>query len=461
LIAPSEFTQTLEDAGFAFFTGVPDSLLKELCACITDSMGSERHVIAANEGAAVGLAAGYHLATGRAAVVYMQNSGTGNAINPLLSLADPEVYSIPMLLVIGWRGEPGVKDEPQHVKQGRVQEALLESLEYPYEILSQDPSEAREQVARLSAAMRERSTPVALLVRKGTFSEYEGQASRAQAAAGGSAAGAAGGEPAPAAAGCGPGAGARARGGSGAVSNAAGVERGADDTGAVTGHRGGSRAAAEAERGGSGAAAPAEREAGQPAMTREAALERILPAIGGEARIVSTTGKTSREIYELREARGEGHAKDFLTVGSMGHAISIALGVAKFCPERPVYCVDGDGAAIMHMGSVAVAGAESPPNLRHIVINNGAHESVGGQPTAGSSLSFAALALELGYRDAWTAATPDELERALEEMSRRTGPSLLEVRVEPGSRSDLGRPRTTPVENKRAFIREIGEGQGA
>lgn len=412
MIDPKSFTAALREAGFDFFTGVPDSLLKELCACMNDTLGEEHHVIAANEGAAVALATGYHLGTGNAAVVYLQNSGTGNAVNPLLSLADPQVYAIPMLLVVGWRGEPGVKDEPQHIKQGAVQEDLMRVLGYPYEILSENEESAREQLGRLSARMSEGGTPVALLVRKGTFSEYGG------AGAGQPAAGAAG-------------------GGGASMAGEASSGGGASSAGDVSGVGAGGEAAAPV--------------AGFYPMSREEALTRILPHLEADARIVSTTGKTSREIYELREARGEGHAKDFLTVGSMGHAISIALGLAR-TRRAPVYCIDGDGAAIMHLGSLGVAAQRGGPNLRHIIINNGAHESVGGQPTIGFALSFERLARELGYRAAWTATNAGELDDRLDALRAHDGPALLEVRVRAGARADLGRPKSSPAENKRAFM---------
>ena len=369
MLNPVSFTNALQKQGFSFFTGVPDSLLKELCACITDTLGNDSHVIAANEGAAVALASGYHLATGKAGVVYMQNSGTGNAINPLLSLADPSVYAIPMLVIIGWRAEPGVHDEPQHVKQGEIQEALLASLGYPYEILSTDETEAHEQLTRLRERMASDQSPVVLLVRKGSFTEY-----------------------------------------------------------------------------------PVAKPGSPYVMSREQALSLILPELEPEARIVSTTGKTSREIYELRDSTGVDHSRDFLTVGSMGHAVSIATGFAKFRPELPVYCIDGDGAAIMHMGSLAVTASQRLANFKHILINNGAHESVGGQPTAGFDFSFEALAKEFGYHTVATVTTAEELPKRIAELREAQGPAFLEVRVKPGARKDLGRPRTTPQENKRAFM---------
>lgn len=369
---PKFFIEYLEKKGLSFFSGVPDSLLKDLCAYITGNCPPEKHIIAANEGAAVGLAAGYYLATGKPGVVYMQNSGTGNAINPLLSLADSDVYSIPMLLIIGWRGEPGIHDEPQHVKQGKVQEALLSSLGYRYEIMGADSNSVMIQMESIISEMNEKKTPVVLLVRKGSFAEYT---------------------------------------------------------------------------------LPSVKE-NPYSMTREDAIKVVLSASQKTDLFVSTTGMASREIYELREASGEGHASDFLTVGSMGHALMIASGIALF-QKKTVYCIDGDGAAIMHLGSLGIAANIAPKNLRHIVINNGAHDSVGGQPTIGYSLPFPAIAKDLGYKNVFQATNSSEIEASLKKMSECEGPSFLEIRVRGGARKNLGRPKTTPVENKTAFMENI------
>lgn len=373
MIDPKDFVALLAARGITFFAGVPDSLLKDLCAYVTANLPASNHVIAANEGGAVALAAGYHLATGKAALVYMQNSGTGNAINPLLSLADPDVYSIPMLVVIGWRGEPGTKDEPQHKKQGAVQEALLKSLGYSYEIMADAPEAVERQIDRLSEEMLAKKTPTALLVKKGSFGEY--------------------------------------------------------------------------------AFAGAEKR--EYPLSREEAIKIVLGKLKGSDRVVSTTGMASREIYELRDAAGEGHAKDFLTVGSMGHAIMIALGVAKFSRGN-VYCIDGDGAAIMHLGSLGIVGSQAPKNLRHIVINNGSHDSVGGQPTIGYDLPFDAIAKDLGYAEAFTAEDAAGIESAMHAMESAQGPAFLEIRARGGHRKDLGRPKTTTLENKTAFMESLG-----
>ena len=378
MLDPRQFVDLLSEYGFSFYSGVPDSLLKELCSCIIERYDPQDNIITANEGAAVALASGYHLATGKAGVVYMQNSGTGNAVNPLLSLADRDVYSIPMLLLIGWRGEPGVHDEPQHITQGRVQEELLKSIELPYEILSGDIGAAGEQVERLVKKMGETSAPVALLVRKDTFSTYTGTVKKA---------------------------------------------------------------------------GPADLE-----MNREEALEIILDILSDDDRIVSTTGKASREIFELREARGEGHERDFLTVGSMGHTSMIAYGIARSIPDGgdgKTICIDGDGAAIMHMGSMALIAQRSPKQFIHIIMNNGAHDSVGGQPTIGFDISLAEIARAMGYADTRTATTRKELQDALTASDSADGPVLIEVRIKKGARSDLGRPTSTPQENKKLFMDKV------
>jgi phosphonopyruvate decarboxylase len=362
-----------------FFAGVPDSLLKDMCAYITDHADPAAHVIAANEGSAIALAAGHFLATGEAGLVYLQNSGLGNTINPLLSIADPEVYAIPMLLLIGWRGEPDVADEPQHVKQGRVTPALLDSMDIPYEILDSSLDDAGPAIAAACRAMRERSGPSALLVRAGAFGRY---------------------------------------------------------------------------------ASKPESSAAYP-LTREGALDALLPHVDPRGLLVSTTGKTSRELYEYRVRHGEGHGRDFLTVGSMGHASQIALGVALRRPDLPVYCIDGDGAVIMHMGSLAIIGARAPANFLHVVINNGAHDSVGGQPTVGFDMDLIAIALACGYRSARRAGTAEEVVAGMRALAHGEGPAFLEIRARKGAREDLGRPATSPLENRdqlMAWLRGRGPG---
>lgn len=352
-------------SGVDMFTGVPDSLLKNMCAYITDTAPREKHIIAANEGNAVGIAAGHFLATGKPALVYMQNSGLGNTVNPLLSLADEKVYSIPMVLLIGWRGEPGVHDEPQHVKQGEVTLALLDAMRIPYELL--------EDVGQIAPAVEkamDRKAPVALVIKKGTFGKYE-------------------------------------------LKNASHNDY---------------------------------------PLSREEAMKLVVNMMKEDDVIVSTTGKLSRELFEYREACHMGHGRDFLTVGSMGHSSSIALGIALEKPDRRVFCFDGDGALIMHTGALGIVGTMKPKNLMHIVFNNGAHESVGGQPTIGYDIDVVGLAKASGYAFAAMVSTEQEIKVAMQNLEKQEGPALLELRVKIASRDDLGRPTTTPIENKKAFM---------
>ena len=378
MIDPAAFHASLARHGLTYFTGVPDSLLKDLCAYVTDHVPASNHVINANEGAAVALAAGYHLATGRIPVVYLQNSGTGNAINPLLSLADPGVYAIPMLLLVGWRAEPGIKDEPQHVTQGRIQEALFDAIELPFDVIGPDSSDFDETIGSAVAAMTSDQRPRALLIRAGTFAEY----------------------------------------------------------------------------------GRSEHPFAELPMTRADAVRAVIDQLQPRDRLVSTTGMTSREVFQVREERGEGHDRDFLTVGSMGHASQIALGLAISRPETTVYCLDGDGAALMHLGSLAIIGTLRPPNLRHIVINNAAHDSVGGQPTAAGRMDLTAVARACGYPRAATVASEGDLSRELESLKDAPGLAFLEVRVASQARTDAGRPTIAPADNKEAFMSALGRDEG-
>jgi phosphonopyruvate decarboxylase len=374
MLNPAEFAQRLTTARIRFYAGVPDSLLKDICAYIADHADRSRHIIAANEGAAIALAAGHYLATGEPGLVYLQNSGLGNTVNPLTSLVDPEVYSIPVLLLVGWRGEPGVHDEPQHVKQGRVTIPMLESLELAHEVLPADADGAAAAIERARRHMEEKRAPYVLIVRKGTFSPYslQGKARTAYV------------------------------------------------------------------------------------MSREEAIVTTLDTLGADHVVVSTTGMTSREVYEHRARTEAGHGRDFLTVGCMGHASQIALGLALARPDRRVVCLDGDGAVLMHMGSLAIIGERQPANLLHVLINNGAHDSVGAQPTVAFTTDLPAVALACGYRSALRVESRADLSSAMLSLLDVEGPSFLEVRVYTGARADLGRPKTSPVDNKAEFMRTLG-----
>ncbi len=360
---------------FEFFAGVPDSQLKPMCNWLMETYGiSDRHVIAANEGNAVGLAAGYYMATGKVPVVYMQNSGLGNVINPVASLLNGKVYGIPCVFVVGWRGEPGVHDEPQHVFQGEVTLTLLEDMNIPAYVITKETTEAElsAKLAEYRALLAERRQ-VAFVVKKGAL-EWDGKVK---------------------------------------------YENGCD-------------------------------------LLREEIIRRITDA-SGEDVIVSTTGKASRELFEIREAKGQSHKYDFLTVGSMGHASSIALAIAKYKPETKIWCIDGDGAALMHMGAMALTGMNKPANLVHVVINNGAHETVGGMPTAASAIDLTGVARACGYPNAVKVSSYGELEGALASAKSADSLTFIEVACGIGARDDLGRPTLTARENIDNFMNYLGE----
>jgi phosphonopyruvate decarboxylase len=375
VLDPGSFVLALEEHHVSFFTGVPDSVLMPFSAQLSLSIRPERHIIAANEGAAVALAAGWHLATDTTPCVYMQNSGLGNAVNPLVSLADPEVYGIPMVLVIGWRGEVSgdrqLTDEPQHKKQGLITRDLLSCLGIPHAVVGANTANAADVALSLVQQAVDERRPTAILVRKGTFAPVSA--------------------PTP---------------------------------------------------------MPAYR------LIREDTLALVLDALPDDVIIVATTGKLSRELYELRIARGQSTDRDFLTVGSMGHAMMIASGVALAKPQKRIVCLDGDGAMIMHMGALTTSATIA--NLIHIVINNGAHESVGGQPTQGFRIDMPMIAQACGYEAVRRAENASEVREAITAALAASGASFIEIRTRPGSRADLGRPKSSPAQSKHGFMRFLG-----
>lgn len=360
-----------------FYTGVPDSQLKPLCNYIMAEYGIDpkHHVIAANEGNCTALAAGYHLATGKVPVVYMQNSGEGNIINPVASLLNDKVYAIPVIFVVGWRGEPGIHDEPQHIYQGEVTLQLLEDMDIKAFVIGKDTTveEVSEVMEKFQPLLSEGKS-VAFVIGKGGLS-YNGS-----------------------------------------------VEYANNNT-----------------------------------MSREEIIKHVV-AVSGEDPIVSTTGKASRELFEIREANGQSHKYDFLTVGSMGHSSSIALGVAINRPNKKIWCIDGDGAVLMHMGAMAVIGSNSPANMVHIVINNGAHETVGGMPTVASDIDMVGIAKACGYVNAICVESFEALDKALFEAKARDELTFIEVKCAIGARADLGRPTTTAIDNKNNFMEYLQNG---
>ena len=361
----------VEILGADFYTGVPDSQLKALCNYLMATYGIDphHHMIAANEGNCTALAAGYHLATGKVPVVYMQNSGEGNIINPVASLLNDKVYAIPVIFVIGWRGEPGIHDEPQHIYQGEVTVKLLEDMDIkPFVIGKETTDDEVETVMKEFKQILSVGKDVAFVIRKGALTD-----------------------------------------------------------------------------------APKVEYKNNNRMLREEIIQHIVK-VSGEDPIVSTTGKASRELFETRVANGQNHKYDFLTVGSMGHSSSIALGVAINKPEQRIWCVDGDGAVLMHMGSMAVLGANKPKNLIHVVINNGAHETVGGMPTVAGNIDLVAIAKACGYPNAVCVDNFDALDKELAAAKAKHELSLIEVKCSIGAREDLGRPTTTALENKQNFM---------
>ena len=361
----------IKELNVDFYTGVPDSQLKALCNYLMNTYGIDKnhHLIAANEGNCVGLAAGYYLSTSKVPLVYMQNSGEGNIINPVASLLNEKVYNIPMIFVIGWRGEPGVHDEPQHIYQGEITIKLLDDMNIKSFVIDKDTtiSELQKIMKKFNKLLNE-GKQVAFIVRKNALTYAEKVVYK-------------------------------------------------NDN----------------------------------SMIREKIIEHIVK-VSKDDPIISTTGKASRELFEIRERNNEPHEYDFLTVGSMGHSSSIALGVAINNPDRKIWCIDGDGALLMHMGSLSVIGSVNPKNLVHILINNGAHETVGGMPTAISTTDTVKIAKACNYKKVYRVDNFKDLDKVLKEVKNNNYLTFIEIKSSIGAREDLGRPTTTARENKENFM---------
>ena len=374
MLNPLSILDAFTKNDISFFTGVPDSLLKNLNQAFFSKIPSKNHLIATNEGTAISYGIGYHLATNKIPLIYMQNSGLGNAINPLISLADPEVYSVPMVLLVGWRGEPNSKDEPQHIKQGRITENLLKCLEIPFSILPRDIENAEPVIKTMIGMASKESRPVAILVKKDSFEGYE----------------------------------------SNPLS-----------------------------------------KTNTKLLKREEAIHEILELIQDDDIVVGTTGMASREIYEFRKKSHPLANLDFLTVGGMGHASQIALGISNFLQRRNVFCLDGDGALLMHLGGLVINAHHGEGNFHHILLNNGAHDSVGGQPTLGNKVNFKNIAKSIGFKTSLRTSTKSGISTALSKMQDANHPSFLEVMIDKGYRNDLIRPTESPIENKLHFVTQL------
>lgn len=370
MINVKEFVDYLSSINIDFFTGVPDSQLSSFADYVEKNCDN---IIAANEGNALAIASGYNLSTGNYPLVYLQNSGLGNIVNPVTSLTHSEVYSIPVVYLIGWRGQPGVHDEPQHIKQGAITLDLLDLLDIEHTVITKESefNELKETFENNFIEKLNDGKSVAIVVSKGAFEDYK------------------------------------------------------------------------------------IKKENKNVLTREEAIQTIVDFLSGDDMVVSTTGKSSRELFEYREELKQGHGNDFLTVGSMGHSSSIALGVALNNSNKKIFCFDGDGAILMHMGSLALIGSMKPNNFYHVMFNNSAHESVGGLPTIMSDICIDEIVLACGYKEVYNASSSDELKSILPQFIEDNGPVFLNIDVNLESRKDLGRPTTTPIENKNEFMKKL------
>lgn len=367
-----EFVYSLHKLGIETIAGIPDSTLSQFCDYIENNEKSlfKTHIVTENEGGAVGIAIGEYLATGKAACVYMQNSGLGNVVNPITSLAHQDVYGIPMLFLIGWRGEPGIQDEPQHKFMGRITIGMLELLEIDYSIIDCGTTQKElDDIFKKAGKSLSCNKQFAIVIKKGTFDKRE-----------------------------------------------------------LCTYR------------------------NKQELAREDAIQEIVKWLQEDDLIVSTTGKISRELYEQMDSIKGNHKQVFLTVGGMGHAKMIAYGIAQRRMGQRVICLDGDGAALMHMGGLAVIGQHPLNNLVHICLDNEAHESVGGMPTGAAGLDYCKIARDSGYPDVYEVSTKAELSEVLREVRNRERLSFIQIKVAIGSRGDLTRPKESPEENKKAFM---------
>lgn len=360
--------------GCDFYTGVPDSKLKALCNYLMNTYGTDckHHIIAANEGNCSAIAAGYYLAQKKVPAVYMQNSGEGNIINPVASLLNDNVFAIPVIFIIGWRGEPNVKDEPQHIFQGQITLKLLDVMDIKYFIVSKETTEKElEHVMSEFKKILNEGRQVAFVIKKEALTYSKDVIYK-----------------------------------------------------------------------------------NNNKLNREEVIEHIV-RFTGEDTIISTTGKISRELFEIREKNKQSHEKDFLMVGSMGHCSSLALGIALNKPEKKIWCIDGDGSMLMHMGALSVIGANNPQNLIHIIINNSAHETVGGLPTAAEKIDICAIAKACGYKNTVCTNDLNMLDAELQNAKKKNELSLIEIKCSIESRNDLQRPSKTPLENKNDFMNHL------
>ena len=367
MIDPKNLINELKKININFYTGVPDSLMSEFSKSLHFDFNNEGHIISTNEGSALATGMGYHLATGETPLIYMQNSGLGNFINPYTSLMHQDVYDIPFLLLVGWRGEPGIKDEPQHVFQGKITKDLLNLLEIDtYKV---GPKTQLSKIIEKIEKNLQNRRPIALLIQKNTF-----------------------------------------------IKDSRSFEVNLE------------------------------------LPKRKDALSSLVKMFDKNSLFISTTGKLSRELFELR-VENQLPNDDFYTVGGMGHASAITFGLLQKIKKRKIICLDGDGSILMHTGNLSLIGNGEFENFVHIVFNNSSHESVGGQPNNFKNLDRKGLFGSLGYKNFFLINNIEELEKI--NLNNLTGPIYLEIKVQNSSDPDLMRPNKTPIENKLNFIERI------
>ena len=354
MLSPLELIKYFKKKKINFFSGVPDSILKNFTNILDNSKNFE-HYVCVNEGSAIGLAIGYFLRKKKLALVYLQNSGLGNAINPLVSIADKKVYKIPMILLIGWRGSPGVKDEKQHLTIGKITLPILKNMGIRYKVVKNLNDIKNSNLIDYSRINR---IPVAFLIKKGSIKENNKK-----------------------------------------VQN-----KNTND------------------------------------ILRSEFIIKLLNKISNKDRIIASTGFNSRELYQLRTQNKIETGKDFYLVGGMGHTGIVTLGYSLKNKKKNIICLDGDGSFLMHMGSMVTIGKYAKKNYKYILLNNLAHESVGGQKTLIETLNLEKFSKAIGFKNYIKIDKKDSIEKKLVFFLKRKGPSFLEVKIKCKSMNNLIRP---------------------
>ncbi len=357
MINPIKFIEFFKRNKISFFTGVPDSTLKNFTYLLNKEF--KNHYPVYNEGSAISLAIGYHLSKKNIACVYLQNSGLSNAINPLISIAHKKVYSIPLLILIGWRGSPkGPPDEPQHHVKGKITKDILKLLDIKTIVLNDENDFSK--LKKLINFSKNNNRAVACLIKNNTFKNVN---------------------------------------------------------------------------------LTFKKKHKKSKIYRKEVLDELLKQIKKKTKIISTTGFTSREIYQLRKEKNYQNGKDFYMVGGMGHAGMVSLGVA-INEKNQIICLDGDGSILMHMGSLKTQGLFGRKNFKHILLNNNCHESVGEQDTFAEGTNFPKLCKMLGYKNVFEISYKKDLKKKLNSFLKSNGPSFLEIKIRTGTLKNLIRPNS-------------------